>query len=274
MISKLLALTRPLIILDCETTGLRPEKDRIVEIGFQIHYHDDRPVREWRTLVDPECEIPRSVSEVHGIFDIDIKRCAVCGLILKDDCLCETPKRWPFFREIASNLAKGFSDCDFAGKNVRFDLRMVAAEMERADVEWSYAGARIICADRLEHLGEPRTLSDLYRKHCGKEPVDAHEALSDVRMTADVIAVQLQRYNMPRSLDDLHALQWPGWIDPEGKFRFVDGVPHFGNWSAYAGQPMRAADAGFWDYVLRNKFSRDVKELARAAKLGRYPEKR
>ena len=35
MIHQLLNLTRPLFVLDTETTGLDTAKDRIVELGFQ-----------------------------------------------------------------------------------------------------------------------------------------------------------------------------------------------------------------------------------------------
>ena len=54
-----------------------------------------------------------------------------------------------------------------------------------------------------------------------------------------MVARQLQRYEaLPRDLDALHALQWPGLIDVEGKFRFVDGVACVGNWGKHAGKPM------------------------------------
>ena len=71
------------------------------------------------------------------------------------------------FRQLAPSLAKGFVDCDLAGKNVRFDLRIIAAEMARASQPWSYTGARIIDAERLEQLAVPRSLSHLHEKYTG-----------------------------------------------------------------------------------------------------------
>jgi hypothetical protein len=65
---------------------------------------------------------------------------------------CEGFKPWPSFKQLAPNLAKGFTDVDFAGKNVRYDLRILSAEFARANVEWSYMDARIVDADRLEHV--------------------------------------------------------------------------------------------------------------------------
>jgi DNA polymerase-3 subunit epsilon len=147
--------------------------------------------------------------------------------------------------------------------------------MQRAGVSWSYVDARIIDAERLEQLAVPRTLSHLHEKYTGAKHDGAHGALSDVRASITVIGHQLQVHDaLPRDLDALHAAQWPGWIDGEGKFRFVNGVACFGQWGKYAGKPMIKADKGYWDWVLTAEFPADVKVLAAAAKLGKFPEQK
>ena len=94
-------------------------------------------------------------------------------------------------------------------------------------------------------------------------------------MTTELIEAQLQKYHeIPRDLDQLHNAQWPGWIDGEGKFVFVDGVPCFGRWGKYANKPMTKADVGYWDFIARGDFSPDVKKLASEAKMGRFPQPR
>lgn len=275
MLHELLRLIRPLIVPDVETTGLNPLDSRIIELGFQLWTAEGLKI-EWRTLVQPGIPIPPASTAVHHITDAMVAACRVCGggpkeTLQEDTCRCEEFKPWPTFKEIAPRLGKGFSDCDFAGKNVRFDLRIINAEMSRAEVEWSYMDARIIDADRLEQLGEPRDLASLYKKHTGKVLGNAHQALDDVRATTEVLTHQLQQYQtLPRSLDLLHDLQWPGWIDSEGKFRFVNGIAccMFGKW---AGQPMTAIERGYWDYILRADFPSSVKSLASNAKLGVFP---
>ena len=316
MIHKLLNLTRPLFVVDCETTGVDPKTDRIVELGFQ-RWEAAGMTKEWRTLVNPGVPIPAAASRVHGIYDLDVRgRCQECKLIVDDvapdRCRCEKPRLTLLFGRMAANLAKGFSDCDFAGKNVRFDLRILAAEMKRAGVEWSYEGARIVDVDRLEQLAVPRDLGSMHAKYVrtpcdecdgkgkyldapanvldghpyevtchacngvgtiGKPHDGAHGALSDVQASTRVIVGQLEAHaSLPRDLDLLHAKQWPGWIDPDGKFRFVDGVPCFAGWGKHAGKPMRSAEKGYWDFILNNDFGADVKALASAAKLGKFPE--
>ena len=65
-----LTLSRPLVILDVEATGDQINKDRIVEIGMI-----KLPRRRKLLLkkINPEIPIPLHISEIHGIYDIDIK---------------------------------------------------------------------------------------------------------------------------------------------------------------------------------------------------------
>lgn len=271
----LLTLDRPLVVIDCETTSLDVKAARIVELGFQLFevaFPGDGPCKEWRSLVNPGVSIPAEATRVHKITNFAVQCCRTCNQVMPDHCLCVVPKPWPTFHNIAANLAKGFSNCDFAGKNVRYDLRVLTGEFARAGVEWSYLRAWIIDVDRLEQLGEPRRLSDLYRKYTNSELNGAHQALVDVRATTTVIAGQLEKYaKLPRNVRQLHQLQWPDWIDSEGKFRFIDGVPCFTRWGKYAGRPMRDIDVRYWDFILLNNFSADVKTIASAAKLGKFP---
>ena len=270
-------ITRPLVVIDCETSGLNPDKDRICEIGLQVHYHDERPLLEWRTLIDPGIIMPKEVTDVHRIRNEDIKLCARCSRepLSHPSVQCLEFHAWPRFDQIATNLARGLTDVDFAGKNVRFDLRFLAAEMYRAKVSWSYIGARVVDAERIESLGEPRTLSDLYRKHLKRDPKDAHQALADVRMTTEILEAQVIKYKMPRSLDELHELQWPGWIDPEGKFKYnAQGEPCFSNWGKHANKRMQDVAPDYWDFIISKDFSPEIKSLATNAKLGKFPPRR
>ena len=255
MLHKLLNLTRSCFVLDTETTGTDVQSDRIIEIGFQ-QWTADGMVKEWRTLVDPGIPIPAEATRVHHITDADVKDAYT-------------------FRQLAPSLAKGFVDCDWCGQNVRFDLRILSAEFARAGVPWSYTGARIIDSLKLEQLAVPRSLSHLHEKYVGHKHDGAHGALSDVRAASVVISKQLEMHeSLPRSLDALHALQWPGMIDPDDKFRFVDGVPCFSNWGKHANKPMTSADEGYWDFILKGTFGPDAKQLARDAKLGKFPKEK
>jgi DNA polymerase-3 subunit epsilon len=274
MLHTVLHLERPLIVFDTETTGTNPQRDRIVEFAFKL-YTMDGLQKAWKSLINPGIPIPAKVAALHGIDDARMGRCRVCDQI-PVGCTCEEGYRpIPAFKAMAPSIAKGFRECDYAGKNIRFDLKLLDAEMHRAEQPWSYAGARIIDADRLEQLAEPRTLTALYKKHTGGVLEGAHGAMADVDAVVTVIEAQLTVYteSLPRDIDALHHLQWPDWITNEGQFRFEDGVPTCCFGQKYRGESMHKIPRDFWDWILRNDFPEDVRQLARDAKLGKFPER-
>lgn len=284
MIHQLLNLTRPLFIFDTETTGVDPKSDRIVNLGFE-QWGPEGLVKEWKTLVNPGGPIPAGASKVHGIYDAQMELCRECGGynddVAPDRCKCPPVedggpgsgfKPVFTFKQLAPNLAKGFSNCDFGGKNVRFDLRILSAEMARAGVQWSYVGARIVDAERLEQLAVPRTLSHLYEKYTGEKLAGAHDAMNDVKASTTVIVKQLETHpTLPRDLDTLHRLQWPGWLCDGGEFKLVEGIAtcQFGKWR---GKPMKNIPLSYYDWIIGSDFPADVKALAAAAKLGKFPD--
>ena len=50
-------LERPLVVLDTETTGTVPFRDRVVEIGM-LKLHPDGRREHWTKRVNPEMRIP------------------------------------------------------------------------------------------------------------------------------------------------------------------------------------------------------------------------
>lgn len=291
---QLLGLTRRLVFLDAETTGVDPQVDRIVQLGV-LAIDPDGACRPWRTLVDPGRPIPPETTAVHGITDERVRLCNQCGfeasrhpvsnegMIVPGgwgiDGPCMEFRKVPTFGALAARLAAALTGCDLAGKNVRFDLAIASAEFRRAGVAWSYAGAAVICAERLEQIGEPRDLSSLYRRRVGREPIGAHDALADVRMSAELLEAQLEAW--PALAEGgaaaLHGRLWPGWLDAEGKFVMgPDGVPRLGRWGKkHPGKPMERVtreDPGFWDWMIRSEFAPDAKVIAAEAKMGRYPK--
>lgn len=180
------ALTRPLVFLDLETTGLSVQNDRIIELAV-IRVSPQGDVLERVRRFNPGIPIPPEASEVHGIRDED-----VAG---------EKP-----FGARARALLKLLDPCDLAGFNLRrFDLPLLLAEFRRCGMDFPYAGRRLIDVQAIFHREERRDLSAAARFYLGREHPEAHSALGDIRTTAAVLAAQMERYgHLPRDLDGLH----------------------------------------------------------------------
>ena len=56
------------VCLDCETTGLEPTEDRLIEIGLMIFTFKE--IQEsYETLIDPQRPIPEVTIAIHHITD-------------------------------------------------------------------------------------------------------------------------------------------------------------------------------------------------------------
>lgn len=171
-----LLFTRPIIFFDLETTGTDFVQDRVVQIA--VLKLDTDLSEEVRTrLINPGIPIPKAASEVHGIYDDDVK---------------DKPR----FSEIAKSLSDFFVDCDIAGYNSNsFDIPFLVEEFARCGIEFPSPDAKLIDVCTIFKKKEERTLSAAMKFYCDKTHDDAHDAEADVRATLDVFKAQLARYN-------------------------------------------------------------------------------
>lgn len=70
-----------IVVFDTETTGLSPNKDRIIEIGA-IKYMNGVPVEKFHSYVNPECHIPENVSKINHITDDMVAEAPTIGQVL------------------------------------------------------------------------------------------------------------------------------------------------------------------------------------------------
>lgn len=250
MLQDLLALDRPLVVFDTETTGTNPRADRIIEIAC-LKVHPDGRREEWVRRINPGIPIPAASTAIHGISDAD-----VAGE--------------PRFREVGAALAAFLGGADLAGYNIAgFDLPVLRAEFLRAGIPFDISDRRLVDAQRIFFSREPRHLSAAARFYCQSEHQGAHGALADAEMTLRVLIGQLERYaELPRSVGQLHELFCAGIdqdLDPEGRIRLVNGEPTI-NFGKNRGRTLRdisREEPGFLRWILKGDFSEPVKSLAR-----------
>lgn len=259
-------LTRPLAVLDTETTGVNVEQDRIVELAIvrlspSSLFPADISCQRW--LINPGAPIPPSATEIHGITDQDVLNC-------------------PQFPSLAPLVASTLSGCDLMGYNVRrFDIRILQAEFARARTPWPCADARIIDPFSVFVQREPRDLAGALSFYCQRTPHqdEAHHALDDVAMTIEVLAGQLERYDdLPASIDEMHTYceaRDASWIDQTGKVLWRDGraVLAVGKHAGVPLQLLAVNERQYLQWMLAKDFPEDTKAIISKALGGIFPQR-
>lgn len=145
-----LELRRPLALLDLESTGTSPARDRIVEIAVLKLHPDGREELRCKR-VNPGVPIPAAATAIHGISDADVA----------DE---------PSFAAYARGIHEFLSGCDFAGFNVRrFDLPLLRAELWRTRrIDFSWRVRAVIDVMSIFHARHPRDLAAAVERYCGR----------------------------------------------------------------------------------------------------------
>ncbi|MEE8359365.1 MAG: 3'-5' exonuclease [Candidatus Omnitrophota bacterium] len=253
-------LTRPLVVLDLETTGTWIEKDRIVEIGM-IKYHPDGTVEEYARRINPGMHIPEGVIRIHGITDDDVKD-------------------KPSFKEIAKETISFMDGCDLAGFNVeRFDLPILEREFHGAGIRLDWQQRNIYDAQRIYHYHERRDLKAAYKFYCAKELESAHSALDDARATMEILSTQVVKYaGEGKEIESLQAFREETsgkYFDKDRKFGWWNGelYPTFGKHRYKSGlKELAQKERPYLEWILGSDFSDKIKTLIRNALKGEFPK--
>ncbi len=248
-----LNLKNPIVFFDLETTGVNITSDRIVEISYLKVFPNGNEVS--RTMrINPEMHIPEQASEVHGIYDDDVKDC-------------------PTFKQVAKDVAHDFEGADIAGFNSnRFDVPLLAEEFLRAGVDLDMTRRKFIDVQVIFHKMEQRTLSAAVKFYCGKELEGAHSADADTRATYEVLQAQLDRYDelqndiawLSEFSSHTHNVDFAGRIVYDDK-----GVEVF-NFGKYKGIPVVEVlrrDPGYYSWIMQGDFSLNTKQVLTRIKL-------
>ncbi len=155
-------------VIDTETTGLSPIRDRVVEVAVCLLDAHLSPERKWVSLVRPPCH--PGAYRVHGLSASDLINA-------------------PPFAGVAAEVVDLMRDRIIVGHNVTFDLAMLSWELRR--IGWSLP-AMIGRADTMyqPHAGQTRAvkLARLAAFH-GTDPPN-HRAMSDVEACTQVFRAQ------------------------------------------------------------------------------------
>ena len=170
-----LSYVKPLAFIKIQTTGLNPSTDRIVELSI-TRVEIDGKTKTGTRLVNPGMAIPAEATKLNGITD-------------------EIVKSKPTFKEIADNINKFLEGCDFVGFNIAFfDLKFLSEEFNRAGVEFTLLGRKVIDLANIYHAMEPRDLAAAYSFYCGKTVIDKNSESTN-QMYFEIINNMMEKYS-------------------------------------------------------------------------------
>ena len=246
-------LTRPIAFFDLETTGVNVASDRIVEISIlKISVDYQKEILTQRT--NPTIPIPKGASDVHGIYDKDVK---------------DEPK----FAQVAKQIAHFIDGCDLAGYNSnRFDIPLLAEEFLRAGVDFDLKGRRLIDVQNIFHAMEPRNLTAAYKFYCQKELSNAHQAEADIAATYEVLEAQLDRYSdLKNDMNFLHEFSIKSKnADLAGRIVYDEnGVEVFsiGKHKDKSVEKVFQKESSYYDWMMKGDFPLYTKKVITAIRL-------
>ena len=157
-------LSRDIVVVDFETTGLNTKKCRIIEIGA-IRIRNGQIIEEYSKFVNPGMPIPEVVTNLTGISDAMV--------VNAKDASVEIPA-----------LLEFIGDSPFAAHNASFDYPVLVSECKRLGIDISLS---VIDTLELSRRLYPDMRSHKLSAVCKKLGVslkNAHRAVHDAHATA------------------------------------------------------------------------------------------
>jgi len=154
-------------VVDIETTGGMPARDRITEIAI-VKYDGEQIISKFQTLINPQRSIPYEITRITGITN---------------DMVADAPK----FYEVAKQIVELTEDAIFVAHNVRFDYGFIREEFKVLGYTYS---RKLLCTVQLTRKAFPGlksySLGNLIR-HFGIQVNNRHRAMDDTLATVDVL---------------------------------------------------------------------------------------
>jgi DNA polymerase III epsilon subunit family exonuclease len=199
----------PFVVVDVETTGLRPGEARICEIGA-VKLRGLEPIAEFQTLADPGRPLPPAISHLTGIADRQLRGA-------------------PSSREAVRRFMAFAGEAVLVAHNARFDAAFLDREVEAltgrrmaaplVDTVWL---ARRLLVDRTPRVNL-RSLATFF----GTSVEPCHRALPDAQATAQILValVGLAQERGAATVGDLARLAEPRARRVYGKRSLAAGAP-------------------------------------------------
>lgn len=164
------------VCLDCETTGLDAQQDRVIEVAA-VRFTFDNIQSEFESLIDPEILIPESSIVFHHITQ---------------DMVAGKPK----INEVIPELLELIGNHIIIGHGIGFDVQLIINAAARYGIPCTLQNNRTLDTLRMARLyGEsPINSLEQLRRHFNIESEGAHRAMSDVIVNMEVFKYLAKQY--------------------------------------------------------------------------------
>lgn len=173
------------VCIDCETTGLDPSVDRIIEVAA-VKFTLEKTLDSFESLINPECLIPETSIAIHNISQ-------------------EMVAGKPLIVDVLPRLLEIISKNIIIGHSVGFDIEMIAAAADRYGIPHSLRHNLFFDTLRMARIyGESPTNSlKQLSMHFNIEGDGAHRAMSDVAVNMEVFKYLCKNYKSVNHLSDV-----------------------------------------------------------------------
>lgn len=174
--------THTFVCIDCESTGLDPKNDRIIEVAA-IKFTLDATLDEFESLIDPGVAIPKDSIAIHHITQ-------------------EMVQGKPKIDDVLARVFDLVGPHPIIGHGINYDIEILAHHAERCNVPCTIRKNPSFDTLRLARLygSSPTNSLEMLRQHFNIAEEGAHRAMSDVVVNIQVFKKLVQNY---RTLEEV-----------------------------------------------------------------------
>ncbi len=166
------------VVLDLETTGGSPQRDRVTEIAA-VRIEGSQEVARWSTLINPESPIPFFIQSLTGISDRMVQDA-------------------PIFATVVPRLIELLDGAVLVAHNASFDHGFLLGEFGRLQADLC---VKTLCTVRLSRALYPQhrshSLDAIMRRH-GLNSNARHRAMGDVDVVLEWLTMATLEHGMEK----------------------------------------------------------------------------
>lgn len=177
------------VCIDCETTGLDPKEDRVIEVACVV-FNQKEILNSFESLVNPERPIPEESTKIHNITD-------------------EMVRKSPTLDKILPTVIQMVGSYPIVGHGIGFDVQLMIEGANRHAIAHSLDKNTLIDTLRLARLygNSPTNALDMLRHHFNIEAQGAHRAMGDVLVNVQVFFQLVRKFKTLKEV--LESLEKP-----------------------------------------------------------------